>query len=165
MIILMDKKNYRFLTTLIYTFTLTTLIYTFTGKYNHQRAGISYQTTRHVARCPVCTQRVSLALAHALAKIRNFEHVASKTQCEHATVFSHLHASVYSKNAGVQRVKMPVKTRLLGKNTIRYHIIVKMMAQFSRKKCRLLWLIYFWCCLSDLVAFSGVSLRWRRIVF
>ncbi len=40
-----------------------------TGEYNRQQAGISYQTTEHVARCPVHTQRVSLVLAHALAKV------------------------------------------------------------------------------------------------
>ncbi len=37
------------------------------------------------------TQRVSLVLAHALAKVRNFEHVASKMQREHTAAFSHLH--------------------------------------------------------------------------
>ncbi len=62
-----------------------------TGEYNHQQAGISYQTTEHVACRPIYTQRVSLIVAHALAKGRNFERVASKTQHEYATAFSHLH--------------------------------------------------------------------------
>ncbi len=61
-----------------------------TGEYNCPQAGISYQITEHVARCPVYTQRVSLALARTLTKV-NFEHVASKTQCEHVAAFSHLH--------------------------------------------------------------------------
>ncbi len=42
-----------------------------TGKYNRQQAGISYQTTEHVARRLVHTQQVSLV--HVQAKVRNFE--------------------------------------------------------------------------------------------
>ncbi len=56
-----------------------------TGEYNRQQAGISSQTTEYVARHPVYTQRV------ALAKVRNFECVASKTQRVHATAFNSLH--------------------------------------------------------------------------
>ncbi len=101
-----------------------------TGEYNRQQAGISRQNHRNVAHRPVYTQWVSFVLAHVLAKVRNFEQVASKTQRVHATAFSHLHiarkkrsvytrqhlavyTSVASKNAGVQRVKTPVKTLLL----------------------------------------------------
>ncbi len=47
------------------------------------------KTTEHVAHCPVYTQRISLVLMHA--KVRNFEYVVSKMQCEHATAFSSLH--------------------------------------------------------------------------
>ncbi len=64
-----------------------------TDKYNRQQVGTRHQTTEHVAHCPVCTQRVLLVLAHTLAKVRNFEHVVSKTQCEHTTVFA-IHTSV-----------------------------------------------------------------------
>ncbi len=62
------------------------------GKYNHQQDdGISCQYHRNVACRPVYMQWVSLVLAHALAKVRNFVHVASKMQHVHATVISHLH--------------------------------------------------------------------------
>ncbi len=61
-----------------------------TGEYNRQQAGISYRTTEHVAHRPVYKQQVSLVLVYVLAKVRNFERVASKMQCEHATAFSHL---------------------------------------------------------------------------
>ncbi len=53
--------------------------------------GISCENHRNFARCPFYMQRVSLVLAHALAKVKNFKHVASKTQRVHATVFSGLH--------------------------------------------------------------------------
>ncbi len=46
---------------------------------------------QNAARHPVYMQHVSLVLTHVLAKVRNFERVASKTQCEHATAFSRLH--------------------------------------------------------------------------
>ncbi len=62
-----------------------------TGEYNRQQTGISYQNHRNAARCPVYTQRVTLVLTQALAKVRNFERVASKTHCVHATAFSCLH--------------------------------------------------------------------------
>ncbi len=39
----------------------------------------------------------SLVLAHALAKVRNFKHAASKTQHVHATAFSHLHKHLLVK--------------------------------------------------------------------
>ncbi len=61
-----------------------------TGDYNCLQAGIGYQTTEHVVCRPIYTQRVSLVLTHSLAKVRNFKRVASKMQCEHATVFSRL---------------------------------------------------------------------------
>ncbi len=59
-----------------------------TGEYNHQQAGISCQNHRNVARCPVYTQQVSLVLALALAKVRNFGRVANKMQRLYATAFS-----------------------------------------------------------------------------
>ncbi len=62
-----------------------------TGEYNHQQACISCQNYRNVALHPVYMQRVSLVLAHALAKVKNFERVMSITQCVHAAAFSHLH--------------------------------------------------------------------------
>ncbi len=36
-----------------------------------------------------------VCVAHALAKVRNFEHVGSKTQGEHTTAFSHFHKHCY----------------------------------------------------------------------
>ncbi len=83
-----------------------------TDEYNRQQAGISCQNHRNVARCSVYMQRVSLVLAHVLAKVRNFEHVASKTQCVHATAFSP-YTNVASKNTSVQQVKMHMKTSLI----------------------------------------------------
>ncbi len=62
-----------------------------TGEYNRQQAGISCQNHRNVACHPVYTQQVSLVLAQALAKVRNFERVASKTQRVHVAAFSCLH--------------------------------------------------------------------------
>ncbi len=56
-----------------------------TGECNQQQAGISCQNHRNVARRPVYMQRVLLELAHALAKVRNFERVVSKMQRVHAT--------------------------------------------------------------------------------
>ncbi len=50
-----------------------------TGEYNRQQAGISCQNHRNVARRPVYTQQVSPVLAHALAKVRNFDRMASKS--------------------------------------------------------------------------------------
>ncbi len=77
-----------------------------TGECNRHQAGINYQTTERVARHPVYTKRISFVLAHALPKVKNFEHVTSKTQCEHTT-------GVGSENADMQRVKTPVKTLLM----------------------------------------------------
>ncbi len=62
-----------------------------TDEYDRQQAGFSCQNHRNVARHPVYTQRVSLVLAHTLAKVRNFECVARKMQRVHATAFSCLH--------------------------------------------------------------------------
>ncbi len=62
-----------------------------TGEYNCQQAGTTCLTIEHVAHHQVYTQRVSHVLAHVLAKVTNFESVASKMQREHAIAFSHLH--------------------------------------------------------------------------
>ncbi len=62
-----------------------------TGKYNRQQAGFSCQNHRNSAHHSAYTQWVSLVLAHMLAKVRNFERVASKTQRVHAAAFSCLH--------------------------------------------------------------------------
>ncbi len=71
---------------------LVTLV-TFTCNWQVQSPASWYQLLkpRNVARHPVYTQRVSLVLAHVLAKVRNFECVASKMQRVHVTAFSCLY--------------------------------------------------------------------------
>ncbi len=61
-----------------------------------------------VVKTTECCRPSSLhAASLTLAKVRNFEPVASKTLCEHATSVLAVYKSVTSKNAGVQRVKTP----------------------------------------------------------